>query len=95
MSILVQGLYAVPVVGWLAKDAVQGHPDAKYYFGFNLAAIFAGLVYAFGYPFLITVAVAAAGCALTALVILTSFDAFGVHPEQVAAKAKRAARKAR
>ncbi|NVN88681.1 MAG: hypothetical protein HXX15_21585 [Rhodopseudomonas sp.] len=93
MSVLIQSLYAVPVVGWLAKDAIQGHPDAKYYFAFNAAAIFAALIYAFGYPFLITVAVAAAGCALASLVILTSFDAFGRAPTETA-KAPRATRKA-
>jgi len=91
MSVLIQSLYAVPVVGWLAKDAVHGRADAKYYFAFNAVAVFAALVYAFGYPFLITVAVAAAGCALASLVILTSFDAFGRAPEQPT----RAARKAR
>ena len=71
-----QSLYHIPVVGWLAKDAVHGHSDAKYYFVVNMLVLFAGLIYVFGYPLLISVALFAAACALTFLVILTASDAF-------------------
>ncbi|KIZ44139.1 MULTISPECIES: hypothetical protein [Rhodopseudomonas] len=94
MSLLIQGFYAVPVVGWMAKDAVKGHSDAKYYFGFNAAVILVGLTYFIGYPFVICVALAGAAAALVGLIVLTSFDAMGRPPEKISEDARRARNKA-
>ena len=80
MRVSSQSLYHVPIIGWLAKDAVRGLPDAKYYFIANMVALFAALIYEFGYPFLISVALVAAASALTFLVILTASDAFVGRP---------------
>jgi prepilin signal peptidase PulO-like enzyme (type II secretory pathway) len=76
MKLSGRSLYHVPVVGWLAKDAIHGHSDAKYYFVLNMLAVFAALIYAFGYPFLISVALVGAASALTFLILLTASDAF-------------------
>jgi hypothetical protein len=95
MKLSSQSLFHVPVVGWLARDAIQGRPDAKYYFAFNAVAIFAGLTYGFGYAFVISVALLATGVALASLVILTSFDAFGRSPGKAAQTDPRELRKLR
>jgi len=77
MELAARAFFRVPVIGWLAGDAIHGHSDAKYYFIANLLLAFAFLVYVFGYPFLICSALAAAASALTFLVVLTASDLFG------------------
>lgn len=74
MDTAVRAFYQVPLLGWLAKDAAHGAPDAKYYFLVNILIVYALLVYAIGYPFLIVTALTAAASALTAIVVLTATD---------------------
>lgn len=76
MITAIQHFYRVPLFGWMAKDAIRGAEDAKYYFVFNLVAIFALLVFVLGYPFVISFALLAAASGLTFLVLLTASDAF-------------------
>ncbi|MFS8037938.1 hypothetical protein ACI7BZ_13410 [Xanthobacter sp. AM11] len=64
----------VPVFGWFLRDAINGLPDAKYYFIVNLVFLFAGLVYLFGYAFLIIYGLTMTALAMTALIILTASD---------------------
>jgi hypothetical protein len=80
---LVQIFYHVPVIGWLTKDAVHGSPEARYFFGFNLLMAMVGLVYLFGYPLVITLALIGAGAGLSGLVLLTAGDAFDRRASQV------------
>lgn len=74
MEIALRTFYHVPVVGWLAKDAAKGAPDAIYYFLMNIAFLYAALVYLMGYPFLIVTLLAASALTLTTIVALTAAD---------------------
>ncbi|MBB1090762.1 hypothetical protein HUU61_05630 [Rhodopseudomonas palustris] len=76
MKALARTFYHVPVIGWLTKDAVHGSPEAKYFFTFNMAVLFVGLIYFIGYPLVITLALIGAGAGLSGLVLLTAPDAF-------------------
>jgi uncharacterized protein involved in cysteine biosynthesis len=60
----------------MTKDALQGAPDAKYYFLANVLVIFAALVYLIGYPFVIVTALIAAVLVLSTIVFLTTLDFF-------------------
>lgn len=66
--------YHVPLVGWLLRDAIEGKPDAKYYFAFNVIVSLGFLLATFGYPLLIGIALTLTASVLTALVILTASD---------------------
>ena len=74
MDMAIRTFYQVPVVGWLAKDAARGKPDARYYFFFNIVILYAITVYIVGYPLLIVTALAAAALLLTSIVALTATD---------------------
>jgi len=82
--------YSIPVVGWLVKDAVHGSPEAPYFFLFNAVVAGAALIYFFGYPLVITVAVAGAFAGLAGLVVLTAGDAFDKRAKQPAVETRRA-----
>ncbi len=84
----------LPVFGWLIQDAIGGLPDAKYYFAGNCALALVALVYVYGYPLLITLAVAAAGLALIFLVYMTAADAFSPASRRWAAEQRRRPRRA-
>ncbi len=70
----VRYFYQVPLIGWLARDAIEGLPDAKYFFAFNLVMLFAALVWTIGYPFVIVLALLATASSLAFLVALTGQD---------------------
>lgn len=76
MTTALKIFYYAPILGWMLRDAIRGAPDAIYYFAFNVVTLFAYLVYAFGYPLVISVALAGAASALTGLVAITASDAF-------------------
>jgi len=76
LTLAIRHFYHVPLFGWMAKDAVQGAEDAKYYFVFNLVALFALLAFEIGYPFVISFALLGTASGLTFLVLLTASDAF-------------------
>ena len=65
-----------PVFGWLIHDAINGLPDAKYYFAFNVVAVYALLVYFVGFPFLIVSADLLAFSALGFIVYMSAADSF-------------------
>jgi hypothetical protein len=75
-----QSLYHVPILGWLAKDAVHGRPDAKYYLLANVLALVAFLIYEFGYAFVIILALAGTAGMLAFLIYLTASDVFAKRP---------------
>ena len=84
----------LPVFGWLIQDAIKGLPDAKYYFAGNCVVALAALIYIFGYPLLITLAVTAAGLALVFLVYMTAANSFSPASRRWAAEQKRRPRRA-
>jgi hypothetical protein len=49
-------LYAVPLAGWLLKDAVEGSGSAKAFFALNGFLVLAAAIAVFGYPVLIVAA---------------------------------------
>jgi hypothetical protein len=71
---LVRAFYHVPVIGWLTRDAVHGSPDAKYYFIGNVAVALAALIFYFGYPLVITLALIGSALGLSGIVMLTMGD---------------------
>jgi len=80
MRLSYQTLYHIPVAGWLARDAVRGLPDAKYYFAGNLVVVLGALTYSFGYPFVICLALGGAALGLSGLVLITAGDMFASEP---------------
>jgi len=80
MRLRYQALYHVPVAGWLVRDAVRGHADAKFYFAGNLVVVLGALIYILGYPFVICLALAAAALGLSGLVLITAGDIFASDP---------------
>jgi len=90
LSFLKKAFYQIPVIGWLAKDAAHGSPEAPYFFLFNAVVVGAALIYIFGYPLVITVAVAGAFAGIAGLVVLTAGDAFDKRAKQPATDVRRA-----
>lgn len=74
MEMAIRAFYQIPLVGWLAKDAARGKPDARYYFFFNIVILYAIMVYIVGYPLLIVTALTATAVMLTSIVALTATD---------------------
>jgi hypothetical protein len=64
-------LYAVPVLGWLVKDAINGRASAKAFFALNCALLLAAAVAVFGYPVLIVAALALVPVVFVSLFVLT------------------------
>jgi hypothetical protein len=65
-----------PIFGWMVDDAIHGQPEAKYYFAFNLVAVYALLVYLVGFPFLVLTADGLAFLALGFIIYMSAADAF-------------------
>jgi hypothetical protein len=86
---LVQIFYSVPVIGWLAKDAVRGTDEAKYFFIFNAFVVLAGLVYTFGYPLAITLALIGTGLGLGWVILLSMGDVIDKLMSRPAAELSR------
>jgi hypothetical protein len=76
MDTALRTFYHVPVLGWMTRDAVEGAPDARYYFVANIAVLFLALVYLIGYPFVIVSALFAAVLMLSTIVLFTALDFF-------------------
>jgi len=64
-------LYAVPLAGWLLKDAVEGSTSAKAFFAFNGFLLLAAAIAVFGYPVLIVAALTAVPVIFAGLFVLT------------------------
>lgn len=76
MKTAVRALYHVPFLGWALRDALGGKAGAAWLlFTYGLLAA-VGVVYRFGYPALITIALAATAFCLAFLVVLTAGDVF-------------------
>ncbi|HTO62287.1 MAG TPA: hypothetical protein VMM15_13640 [Bradyrhizobium sp.] len=80
MRLSYQAFYRVPVAGWLVRDAVCGQADAKYYLAGNLIVMLGALIYTFGYPLVICLALAGAALGLSGLVLITAGDVFAAEP---------------
>ena len=78
-----------PVFGWLLHDAINGLPDAKYYFGVNVILLLALGVYVFGFPLLITIADIGAGLALLMIIYMSAADSFSAAGRKYVRDAKR------
>lgn len=64
-------LYAVPLAGWLLKDAVEGSASAKAFFAFNGFLVLAAAIAVFGYPVLIVAALTMVPVIFAGLFVLT------------------------
>lgn len=84
---MIRAFYYVPVIGWLAKDAVHGTPEAKYFFAFNMVVLLLGAIYLVGYPLVITLGLIGSAAGLSGLVLLTAGDAFDLRSSSAVAAA--------
>ena len=82
-----------PVFGWMLHDAINGLPEAKYYFGVNVFLLLALGVYFFGFPLLITVADIGAGLALLMIIYMSAADSFSAAGRKYVRDAKRGTRR--
>ena len=67
-------LSRIPVLGWMVTDALNGRPDAKYWFAFNVAALLIILTWLIGYPFVIVMALLGTFGMMVTILILTAGD---------------------
>ncbi|WP_208976458.1 hypothetical protein [Polycladidibacter hongkongensis] len=51
-------LFALPILGWLLRDASRGRDNAKYFLIANVAVLWALAIYFFGYPAFIVIELA-------------------------------------
>ncbi|MEO3428819.1 hypothetical protein AAFN88_08190 [Pelagibius sp. CAU 1746] len=70
-SSALRALYAVPVAGWLLKDAVHGRASAKAFLAFNCFLLLAAGIAVFGYPVLIVAALTLVPVIFAGLFVLT------------------------
>ena len=68
---LLRLLFAVPLVGWLIRDALLGHDDAKTYFLVNCLVVWALSILAFGYPAAMIPALIAVPIVFIILIVIT------------------------
>ena len=64
-------LFAVPLLGWLLRDALLGHDDAKIYFIVNCLVLWVLAIVLFGYPAAIIPALAAVPVVFVILIAIT------------------------
>ena len=70
---------AIPLFGWMLRDAVHGSDESRIWFMLNIVMlwIFSGVI--FGLPGIVVPAIAAAFLTLTTLVVMT---AGGLFPQR-------------
>ncbi len=83
MPVVARLALRTPVLGWMVHDAINGLPDAKYYFAANVAIFVVAMVYLVGYPFLILLALLATFLALSMIVGFTALELFS-QPKRTA-----------
>jgi hypothetical protein len=71
-SPLLRVLYAVPILGWMLRDAVEGESDAPVWAVMNVVGLVALAVIVWGYPALIVAALIATALILGTIVIGTA-----------------------
>ena len=64
-------LYAVPVLGWMLKEAVEGQAGAKTLFVVNCALIWILAIAIFGYPAIILPALTIVPTIFVVLILIT------------------------
>jgi hypothetical protein len=67
-------VFRFPVIGAMLQDAVFGHEDAKYYFIANVLITVFWIVFLFGYPALIMIALMGAAGMFALIITMTSLD---------------------
>jgi len=81
-----------PVLGWMIHDAINGLPEAKYYFGVNIVLLCAFLVYFVGFPFVILTADLLAFLALGFIIYMAAADSFSAAGRKYVRESKLTAR---
>jgi len=69
---LLRLLFAIPVIGWMLRDAVRGESDSKAWFLANIVMIWLLAVVFFGYPAIIIPALVATASIIVTLVAMTA-----------------------
>jgi hypothetical protein len=67
----VKFVYAIPLFGWMLKDAVHGPSDSKYWFIADMLMLWALAIIFFGYPAIIIPALTAVPIMLALIVMIT------------------------
>lgn len=68
---LLRLVYFIPVFGWMVREAVEGSLEAKAYFVLSMFLTAVALVITFGYPALITIALAGVAMGMTVVIATT------------------------
>ena len=71
MSALARLTYAIPMFGWMLRDAAKGKDDAKIWFVLNLVGLWLCAIGLFGLPALILPALCAVPAIFVVLILLT------------------------
>ena len=70
-AMLLGAVYAVPVIGWLIRDAVQGRDSAKLFLALNVFLVLAAAIALVGYPVLIVAALTMVPVVFAGIFVLT------------------------
>ena len=73
---LLRMFYAIPLLGWMFRDAARGSDESRLWFMLNMVMLWILSGVAFGYPGIIVPAIAAAVLTLTTLVVMTAGSLF-------------------
>lgn len=65
-------LFAVPVIGWLIRDAVENGTSGRRWFAFNCVALYGAAVAVIGYPVVIATALIAVAAMFVILILMTA-----------------------
>jgi hypothetical protein len=74
MTLVGRLVFKAPLIGWLIDDALNGLPDAKYYFLTNALIVFGFAVFEYGYAVIIVTALSATALYMAFLVAITASD---------------------
>ncbi len=69
---LLRMIYAIPLLGWMLRDAVRGSDESRVWFMLNVVMLWILAGVCFGYPGIIVPALAATFLVLTTLVWMTA-----------------------
>lgn len=65
-------LFAIPVLGWMIRDAFENGVAARRWFVFNCVALFSAAVAVIGYPVVIVTALIAVAVIFALLILMTA-----------------------
>lgn len=71
LSRIERAVFAIPLLGWMLKDVIHGHPDNKWYFLAAVTSCWIMAIMAFGFPAVVVPVVAIVPVAFVTLLLIT------------------------